>query len=112
LIGLAAMLLMAASADDARPRLECSIGPVERTFGGTAWVVYACSDQRSVVVVSKQDNPASPFVFILSPDHGHYRIYGEGNGSKAASDAALADLKALGDDGIAKLGDIPRAVGR
>lgn len=111
MIGLAAILLVAASSQDAPPKLDCSIGPVERAFGGTPWIVYACSDGRSVVVVSKGGNPAAPFVFIISPKNGRYEIYGEGNGSKTASAAALADLKALGDDGIVKLGDAARAAG-
>lgn len=85
--------------------MKCETGPVPRTFGGTRWVVYSCDDLASMVVISAQGNPASPFYFFLKPkpDAGNYTITGEGNGDKKASDAAgdalskmtPADLAAL-----------------
>lgn len=83
--------------------MKCDIGPIERDFGGSPWIVYSCEDGKSVVLVSGADNPAAPFVFIAHPDGEHYRIHGEGNGDKAASDRAGDALRALGDDGIRDL---------
>ena len=68
--------------------MKCEIGPAQRTFGGTQWIVYSCDDQASMVVVSAQGNPASPFFFFLKPAGGTYTVSGEGNGDKKASDAA------------------------
>jgi len=70
------------------PTLKCTIGPVEKIFGGTPWLVYSCDDQASMVVVSGKDNPAMPFVFFLKPQNRTYAVSGEGNGDRAASDAA------------------------
>ncbi|WP_374146607.1 hypothetical protein [Sphingomonas sp. 28-63-12] len=105
------LIAVPAAAPDQQPKLDYSIGPVDRTFGATTWAVHACSDQQSVVVVNKEGNPAGPLVFILSRENGHYRIDGEGTGSKSASDAALADLRPFDDVGIAALGDAARAIG-
>jgi hypothetical protein len=48
-----------------------------------------------MVVISRKGNPASPFYFIVTPKSGKYAIYGEGTGSKAASDAAGDALSKL-----------------
>jgi hypothetical protein len=83
--------------------MKCETGPVDRQFGGTNWVVYSCDDQRSMVVVSVKDNPASPFYFILSPKADSYDVYGEGNGSKSASDAAGGELSRLSIEELRQL---------
>lgn len=74
--------------------LDCSIGPLEKDFGGTPWTVYGCSDGRSVVVVSAAGNPAGPFYFMLYPEGDTYRLVGEGTGDKRASQAAYDELSA------------------
>lgn len=106
MIATAGALLLALagiSGGDDTP-MQCDAGPVARELGGSDWMVLSCSDGRSMVVVSAQGNPAGPFVFFLKPlPDGAYAISGEGNGDKAASDAALealtryttADLAAL-----------------
>jgi hypothetical protein len=70
------------------PPMKCETGPVNRTFGGTEWIVYSCSDQTSMVVISVRGNPASPFYFFLKPTGSGYIIRGEGNGDEQASTAA------------------------
>ncbi|MGB7654961.1 MAG: hypothetical protein WBL74_05725 [Novosphingobium sp.] len=85
------------------PPMKCETGPVQRKFGGTNWVVYSCDDGHSMVVISASGNPASPFYFVLTPQDGTYKIYGEGNGSKAASDAAGAELGKLKQEDLAAL---------
>ena len=88
----ASVAASAEGAGPAAPQLRCEIGPVIRHFGGTDWLVYSCDDGRSMVVVSTEKNPAAPFYFLLTPASAGYRIDGEGNGNKQASDAAGDDL--------------------
>ena len=98
-MSLAFVLALAAGAARAEPpasaSMKCETGPVHRQFGGTDWTIYSCDDHHSIVVVSSEGNPASPFVFLLTVKSGTYVIHGEGNGSKEASDAAGDDLSRL-----------------
>ncbi len=87
----------------ASPPMKCETGPVTRTFGGNSWLVYSCEDKATIVVISSQGNPATPFYFILNPKGSGYAIYGEGNGDKAASDAAGDELTKLTPPDIAAL---------
>ncbi|WP_126805827.1 hypothetical protein [Aliidiomarina shirensis] len=72
--------------------MECKIGPIEMDLGGNKWLVYACTDERSIVAVSAPGNPAMPFFFAVSPVNGEYTVSGEGNGDKAASKSAYDEL--------------------
>ena len=92
-----------ASAQDQETPLQCDVGPLKMTFGGNPWLVYSCSDGKTLVVVSDGDNPASPFYFVLQPRGDHYGMTGEGTGSKEASSAAFEDLKRLSADEIAAM---------
>lgn len=83
--------------------MKCETGPVRRTFGGSEWEVYSCEDQASMVVVSVQGNPASPFYFFLKSTEGSYRITGEGNGDEKASGAAAHALESMTSADLAKL---------
>lgn len=83
--------------------LSCDIGPINKTYGNTPWLVYSCDDGRSVVFVTAPDNPAMPFYFMISPGDNGYALVGEGNGDKAASAAVYEDLQALSERDIAKL---------
>ena len=103
MIAATAALLLAISGGDPAP-MQCNVGPVARELGGSNWTVLSCSDGRSMVVVSAQGNPAGPFVFFLKPrPDGGYAISGEGNGDKAASDAALEALTHYTPDDFAAL---------
>jgi hypothetical protein len=93
-------------------KMQCLLGPLAGTFGGGPWLVYACDDGRSVVVVTEQHNPASPFYFLVSPGGGAHRVAGEGSGNKAASDAAGDELSKMSDAKIADLWSRARAAGR
>lgn len=75
--------------------MECKIGPIEKEFGGTKWIVYACSDQESIVVVSAPGNPAMPFLFSVSLKGGEYVVTGEGNGDRAFSNLAYDAISRL-----------------
>lgn len=92
------------AADERPPALNCEVGPVKKSFGGSPWLVYACSDNRSAIVVSDQGNPAMPFYFVLhvKPD-GEMRLYGEGTGVKSATQPAFDELRQLDQQGVAAL---------
>ena len=98
---------------DRPPALNCEIGPLHKTYGETAWLVYACDDSRSVVVVSDTGNPAMPFYFIVyvKPD-GSMKLYGEGTGKKSATKAAFDELQTLTLADISGLIDQAQSVGR
>jgi len=100
--GLMGLALVSAIHGQA-PTFQCNIGPVTKVYGGLQWLVYSCSDAKSVVFVSARGSPASPFYFILTPESGRYHLRGEGNGSRAATDAALKELQALSSNDIARL---------
>jgi hypothetical protein len=91
LLSLAALPLVA----NAAAPLQCDVGPVTKMFGSVPWLVYSCNDASSVVLVSAPGSPAMPFYFIFSLEGTAYRLRGEGTGSKAATDAALKDLRTL-----------------
>jgi len=41
--------------------LKCDIGPLNKSYGGTPWLVYSCNDEQTLVFVSERGSPASPF---------------------------------------------------
>ena len=112
---LAALALMgtalALAADERPPALNCEVGPAKKSYGGNPWLVYACDDALSAVVVSDQGNPAMLFYFILyvKPDGG-MRLYGEGTGAKSATQPAFDELSKLDQAGVAALVAEARAV--
>jgi hypothetical protein len=99
LLSLVAVPLVA----NAAPPLNCDVGPVTKVFGSVPWLVYSCNDASSIVLVSAPGSPAMPFYFSFSLEGSAYRIRGEGTGSKAATDAALKDLRALSATDIVSL---------
>lgn len=96
---------------DRPPPLDCKVGPLHKTYGQTQWLVYACDDSRSVVVVSDKENPALPFYFIIyvKPNRDMH-LYGEGSGKKAATQAAFDDLKKLAEIDVAVLVEQAQAI--
>jgi hypothetical protein len=90
-------------ASSSRGSLSCTLGPLSRTFGGSAWRVYGCSDGQSVVVVTAPGNPAAPFYFLLARGATGLVLHGEGIGNKAATDAAFKELEALSPADVATL---------
>jgi len=96
---LLALLPIVASAKD----LNCQIGPIDKTYGGTKWLVYGCNDNASVVVVTAPGNPGTPFYFMFMHDSGGYHLHGEGTGDKKVTDVAYRDLSALTVSDVAAL---------
>lgn len=94
----------------------CLAGPVERTFGGTRWLVHGCDDRESLAIQAVPDNPAAPFVFILSKVDGRYAVggdrIGEGRGDVDAALAADQDIRKLDPAAVEALLRETGAVGR
>lgn len=88
---------------DKAPTLDCSTGPVSKSYGATPWLVYACSDGKSIVAVTASGSPAGPFYFMLYPKDGKYAVVGEGTGPKNLTDRAYAELTRLTGQDVAEL---------
>jgi len=106
LLMLAALVSSASTAE--KTSQACDVGPHNKTYGNTPWLVYSCNNDASegnarVVLVSAPGNPAMPFVFFFYIKDGAYRLYGEGQGSKEASGAAHAELQKLTQQDIENL---------
>jgi hypothetical protein len=82
--------------------LHCITGPVERTYGGTKWLVHSCTDGKSLVFTAV-GSPAAPFEFDLTYTGNGYDLDGKGKGDRKATDAAYADLQKLRAPDILKL---------
>jgi len=86
-----------------KQELKCDIGPLNKIYGKTNWLVYSCNDNATVVIVANPGSPAMPFVFTFFIKDGGYQLTGEGAGSKRFSDAAYSELKELSESGIKSL---------
>ncbi len=85
-------------------RIICDRGPFgSKTYGGTAWDIYGCNDNRSVAVVTAPGNPALPFYFLFAERNGQYRLSGEGTGRPEITRKAYADLVQLSQKDIQAL---------
>jgi len=103
LIALLATGTPAESATE-EPALQCNIGPATKQYGGNDWLVYGCADGRSIVVTAGAPNPATPFVFIVTPDgSGGIELHGEGTGSKSATKPAYDSLSTMSSSDLAAL---------
>lgn len=85
------------------PSQQCAIGPQERSFGKTKWLLYGCDGATAAALVPAKGNPAAPFFFLVFRDGASYRIYGEGLGDKNATGAAMEELKSLPGEALAQL---------
>jgi len=99
-MSFAVAALAPAHADDQVAPLQCDIGPLQRTYGGTEWVVYSCSDRKTVVIYTAASNPGKEFFFMLTPKDGQLQLYGEGNGEKKHTAAAFDELKSMTQDAV------------
>jgi hypothetical protein len=106
-LALPALLLASAEAmaqGPSEPRITCERGPFgTKTYGGTAWDIYGCNDNRSVAVVTARGNPALPFYFLFAERDGQYRLSGEGTGRPEFTRKAYDDLSRLSQQDIQAL---------
>lgn len=92
---------------------QCITGPIEKTYGGTPWLVASCSDGKSLVFVAKEGSKAAPFEFDLTFTGDDYDLAGHGKGDRKSTDAAYADLQKLSaKDVLDLLGATKAAKGR
>ena len=78
-----------------QPQLQCDIGPINKTYGKSEWLVYSCSDGLGVVLVSAPGSPAFPFIFSFMAKDSKYQLNGQGTGRKESTAAAYNELKEL-----------------
>ena len=83
--------------------MKCEIGPLKKVYGKTNWLVYSCTDDKTLVIVSDTGSPAMPFYFTFYIKNGSYTLSGEGTGNKAATDAAYNQLSKLKNNEISAL---------
>jgi hypothetical protein len=97
-VALAALLALVAApalaAEPAAPE-QCITGPIEKSYGGTPWLVVSCSDGKSLVFVAKEGSKAAPFEFDLTFTGNDYDLAGHGKGNSKLTAAAYADLQKL-----------------
>ena len=93
LVAIAICLPLPAGAQTAP--MDCTVGPVIKTFGGSKWVVNSCSDGRTVILMATNDSPAFPCFIKIEPSTEGYNINGRGKGDKQATNAAMDELGAL-----------------
>jgi hypothetical protein len=72
--------------------LACDVGPLKKSYGGSEWGIYSCTDSRTVIFYSVAGSPAAPFYFMFFRDAQGLRLYGEGNGDKQATSRAAEEL--------------------
>lgn len=113
----AAAVLLGVAAPHAPARaqaLNCEYGPVQREYGAQYWKVFACDDDKSVILVAGQGNRATPYVFTFSPsqtDPEAYVLTGKGAGDPTYVGKARVQLEALRPGQVRDLYKAARAKG-
>jgi len=93
-----------AKGEDGGDQNKCFVGPLKRTYGKSNWLVYGCSDEKTLIIVSDTGSPAMPFVFALVPKGDAYELVGEGDTPrKDLTYAAFEQLRNLSHAEIIEL---------
>ena len=96
--------LDAAAQGPTEQRITCDRGPFgNKTYGGSAWELYGCSDNRSIAIVTARGNPGMPFYFLFAERNGQYQLSGEGTGRPEFTRQAYDDLRRLSQQDIRAL---------
>ena len=82
---------------------SCAIGPLTKTIGGNAWLVYACTDGKSLAVVSTPNVAPTWFYYIVAPKGDGYAVTGQSNGDKSLTKPVFEELSAMSADAVAAL---------
>ena len=80
--------------------MNCDIGPIDKVFGGSKWFVNSCPDNKTLILYSYPDSPASPSYFMFYKKDGSYRLSGEGGGNKKFTKPAADELSKLKENEI------------
>ena len=83
--------------------LQCDRGPVSKTFGNAQWLVYGCSDAKTIVIFPAEGNPARSAYFTFSTGDTGYQLHEEGDAAQATTSQAHAALAALNENDIKTL---------
>ncbi|MFN3231464.1 MAG: hypothetical protein ACE363_04815 [Alphaproteobacteria bacterium] len=94
-LGTANISALAEEPEPSRTALDCPLGPVEKGFGRSDWLVYGCMDGASLLIEARRDNPAYPSYFTFTKYEGGYSLAGEGMGKKKVARAGFEDMKFL-----------------
>ena len=89
--------------DQTAAPVRCMIGPLTKTIGGNAWLVYACSDGKSLAVVSTANVAPTWFYYIVVPEGDGYAVRGESSGDKSVTKPVFEELSAMSADAVAAL---------
>ncbi len=91
--------------------MNCSTGPLERTYGGASWLVVGCDDGKTLTFVAADGNPSVPFVIKMAPKDDSYSLTGDGTGDAASAKAAFAEIQALSEGEVELLFEEVREAG-
>jgi hypothetical protein len=109
---IGSLLLLAAdpaSAIGEERHIICDIGPIDRIFAGRKWRVVACSDGRSLGVLSPEGDPDVDFYFTVIVEDKRILVDGRGTGDGSAIAATNEALRKLTRGEIAALVSAARA---
>lgn len=109
----AAFLILTASASLGQQahNVKCASGPLEKTYGGSKWLVYGCDDKSSVAIVTAPHNPGAPYVFMFQSSGDGYQLHGDGTGDVGVTESAYDDLSKLSKSDVAGLAKEAAAIG-
>ena len=89
--------------DQTASSVSCMIGPLTKTIGGNAWLVYACTDGKSLAVVSTPDAAPTWFYFVVAPKGDGYGVSGQSSGDKTITKPVFEELSEMSPDAVAAL---------
>jgi hypothetical protein len=93
--------------------MQCKQGPLPKTIEGSDWNVYACDDQKSVVIAVARVAPQLPFYyFFVTPSSTGVEVVGEGNGSKVVTAPVYEALIKLKSAELAAMVSEARRIGK
>lgn len=107
-LGLA---LAAPALADEPVHLDCSTGPVMKTYGGTSWKVFSCTDGQSLAFVADKTSKAAPFTFTLIRLPDGYDLTGRGDGDRKLAGAAYDELRQIKSSTVKQLIEETKHVG-
>ena len=91
------------TSDQVAAPVSCMIGPLTKTIGGNAWPVYACSDGKSLAVVSTPSVAPTWFYYVVAPKGDGYAVRGESRGDKSVTKPVFEELSAMNSDAVSAL---------